>query len=48
MEMGKKSKKSRRKAVKRLARKASRFFTAIYWLMGFILTAWQLWEKFKG
>ncbi|MBQ7169719.1 MAG: hypothetical protein IJR63_07465 [Synergistaceae bacterium] len=46
--MGKRSRKSRRKAVKRLARKVVRFFTAFYWLMSFVLTALLLWDRLAG
>ena len=45
--MGKKSCKSRR-TVKRLFRKISSFFTALYWLMGFVLTAFLLWDRLFG
>ncbi len=48
MNMGKKSKKSRKRAVKRLFHHVKTFFAALYWLMGFVLTALLLWEKLRG
>lgn len=48
IDMGKRSKKSRKRAVKSLTRKVIRFFTVLYWLMGFALMAILLWEKLKG
>ena len=48
MNMGKKSEKSRKRAVKRLFHHVKTFFAALYWLMGFVLTALLLWEKLRG